>query len=124
MVLPTFASLLPQAPVPLERCCSVCEGGYDSSDYKSDWIEGTLSPPSSPVPRLLDLINEIENNEPEIPSYCVVCDVRQPSVMFLGCNHIPVCRLCIRGVQIAAEGGTLRCPLCNTPGGVIVGQLP
>lgn len=99
---------------------------YNGSDDDDDSLVHELSPQPSPEPEaeLVNVVREMnENNNTDI-AYCVVCFTRQPCVIFLGCGHIVVCGVCIKGMALQSEGKMLSCPLCRGKSGFMIGKLP
>lgn len=97
---------------------------YESDDSDDD--EGEMPPTPPPNPALVQVVQQINNAAPSADGFseCVVCLERQPSVIFLGCYHICVCWICIKGIHAAAEGDVTKCPYCRAASGFIIGKLP
>lgn len=86
-----------------------------------------MTPTVTPEPMCVELqevISQVNMDVQQTISECVICYTRQPSVIFLGCSHIVVCGICIRGLVLRAGREMLPCPYCRTKSSFMIGILP
>lgn len=90
---------MPPSPLPVVSGDSDVEYYiYESEEENEDsgWEEMESSRENTPEPAMMEVMNEInQDTENREPPYCRVCIDRFPHVMFLGCEHHPVCGVCL-----------------------------